>query len=110
MLGPIWKFQYTLCNESYYDVNIRYLHVRPQMYISISPLYEKKEKSINSSAVHNHLPHHSYLPYFDSFCISTNEIKKHLLKIKTSLLIMRAKTSLNRKINFTFFSPMDKVS
>lgn len=67
MLGPIWKFQYTLCNEPCYDVRIRYLHVRSQMYISISPLYEKKDKSINSSTVHNHLPHHNYLLILTAF-------------------------------------------
>ena len=65
----------------------------------MSPLIQKKVKPINNSSVYDHLLHCYYLPSFDNFRISAQEIKKFLLEIKEILLMMRDKPSLSRNIS-----------
>ena len=108
--GAVYKFQYGLCNESYYGESIRHLHIRSGEHIGESPLTGKKVKSSNSRAICNHLYHCNFLPSFDNFSVLAHEYKKYLLEIKESLLIMRDKPSLNRNINSSPLYLFDKVS
>ena len=112
--GDVHKFQYGLCNESYYGDSIRYLDLRPGELIgvspiSVSPLTGKKVKPINNSAVRDHLLHCSYLPSFNNFSILGHQNKTFLLEIKESLLIMGDKPNLNRKLSSTPLYLSDKV-
>ena len=108
--GVVYKFQCGLCNESYYGESIRHLDKRSGEHIGVSPLTGKKVKPVNNSAVRDHLLHRNYLPSFDNFSILAHENKKFLLEIKESLLIMRDKPSLNRKISSAPLYLFDKVS
>ena len=95
----VYKFQCSLCNESYYGKSIRHLDIRSGEHIDVSPLTGKKVKPSNNSAICDHLLHCNFLPSFDNFSVLAHENKKYLLEIKESLLIMRDKLSLNRNIN-----------
>ena len=108
--GVVYKFQCGLCNESYYGDCIRHLDIRSEEYIGVSPLTGKKMKPINNSLVHDHLLHCNYLPSFNNFKILAHENKKFLLEIKDSLLIMRAKPSLNTDISSAPLYLFDKLS
>ena len=76
---------------------MRHLNVRIGEHIGISPLTRKQVKPKNSS-VANHLLPCNHSESYDSFSIQTCENKKFLLELKESLLIMRDKPSLNKKI------------
>ena len=52
--GVVYKYQCRLCNESYYGECVRYLNVRIDEHIGISPLPKKQVKPKNSS-VADHL-------------------------------------------------------
>ena len=95
----VYKFQCSLCNESYYGKSIRHLDIRSGEHIYVSPLTEEKVKPSNNSSVCDHLLHSIFLPSFNNFSILAHENKKCLSEIKESLLIMRDKPSLNRNIN-----------
>ena len=66
-------------------------------HIGISPLTKKQVKPKNSF-VADHLLLCNHSASYDDFSILTRENKKFLLQLKESLLIMRDKPSLNRKI------------
>ena len=108
--GVVYKFQYGLCNESYYGESIRHLDIRSGEHIGVSPLTGKKVKPSNNSAICDHLLHCNFLPSFDNFSVLAHENKKYLLEIKESLIIMRDKPSLNRNINSSPLYLFDKVS
>ena len=40
--GVVYKFQCSLCNESYYGKSNRHLDIRPEKHIGVSPLTEKR--------------------------------------------------------------------
>ena len=96
--GTVYKFQCSLCNESYYGESIRHLDIRSGEHMGVSPLTGKKVKRSSNSAICDHLLHCNFLPSFDNFSVLAHENKKYLLEIKESLLIMRDKPSLNRNI------------
>ena len=108
--GVVYKFQCGLCNESYYGESIRHLDIRSGEHIGVSLLTGKKVKPSNNSAICDHLLHCNFLPSFGNFSVLAHENKKYLLEIKESLLIMRDKPSLNRKINSAPLYLFDKVS
>ena len=85
----VYKFQYGLCNESYYAECVRRLNVRIDEHISISPLTKKQVKPKNFATIQHPMTILVFLRY---------ENKKILLELKESLLIMRDKPSLNRNI------------
>ena len=95
--GVVYKFQCGLCNESCYGECVIHLNVRIGKHIGISPLTRKKVKS-KGSALNDHLLLCNHSPSFENFSVLTKENKKFLLELKESLLIMRDKSSLNRKI------------
>ena len=106
--GDVYKFQYGLCNESYYDECVRHLNVRIGEHIGIPPLTRKKVKR-KGSAVSNHLLLCNHSPSIKSFSVLTKENKKFLLELKESLLIMKYKPSLNRNIRSAPLYLFDKV-
>ena len=91
IFGVVFKFQCSLCNESYYGESIIYLDIRSGEQIGLSP------------AVCDHLLHYNFLLSFDNFDLLVHKSKKYLLEIKDSLLIMRDKPSLDRSINSALF-------
>ena len=99
--GVVYKFQCGLCNESYYDVRIG-------EHIGISPLTRKQVKPTNSFVAH-HLLLCKHSASYDDFSILTRENKKFLLELKESLLIMRAKPSLNRNVTSAPLYLFDKA-
>ena len=103
IFGVVFKFQCSLCNESYYGESITHLDIRSGEQIGLSPLTGKTSKPSNNSAVCDHLLHYNFLPSFDNFDLLVHENKKYLLEIKDSLLIMRDKPSLDRSINSALF-------
>ena len=95
--GVVYKFQFGLCNESYYGECMRHLTVRIGEHIGISPFTRKQVKPKNSS-VADHLLFCNHSASYDDFSILTRENKTFLLELKESLLIMRDKPSSNRNI------------
>ena len=110
MSGVVYKFQCSLCSESYYGESIRHLNIRSGKHIGVSHLTGKKVKVSNNSAVCDHLLHCNFLPSFDDSSSLAYENKMFLLETKESLLIMRDKPSLNRNINSAPLYLFDKVS
>ena len=108
--GVVYKFQFGLCNESYYGESIRHLDIRSGKRIGVSLLTGKKVKPSNNSAICDQLLHCHFLPSFDNFSVLAHENKRYLLEIKESLLIMRDKPSLNRNINSASLCLLYKVS
>ena len=106
--GVVYKFQFGLCNESYYGECVRHLNVKIGEHIGISPLTRKKIKP-KGSAVSDHLLLCNHSPSFENFSVLTKENKKFLLELKESLLIMRDKPSLNRNIRSAPLYLFDKV-
>ena len=80
----VFSFQSGLCNESYYGEYIRHLNVRIGEHIGIC------------SAVKDHLLLCKNFLSFENFSVLTKEIRKFVLELKESFLIMRDKPSLNR--------------
>ena len=108
--GSGYKFQCGLYNEPYLYENISYLDIRSREQMGVSPLTGRKVKTINNSAIRDHLLHYNYLPSFDNFSISAHDNKKLLLEIKETLLLMRDKPSLDRNISSAPLYLFDKVS
>ena len=108
--GSGYKFQCGLYNESYLYENISYLDIRSREQMGVSPLTGRKVKTINNSAIRDHLLHYNYLPSFDNFSILAHDNKKLLLEIKETLLLMRDKPSLDRNISSAPLYLFDKVS
>ena len=106
--GVFYKFQCGLCNESYYGECMRHLNVRIGEHLGVSPLTRKQVKPKNSS-VADHLLFCNHSASYDDFSIATRENKKFLLELKESLLIMRDKPSLNRKITSAPLFLFDKA-
>ena len=92
MSGVVYKFQCSLCSESYYGESIRHLNIRSGKHIGVSRLTGKKVKVSNNSAVCDHLLHCNFLPSFDNFGVLGHGNKKYLLEIKESLLILKSIT------------------
>ena len=61
--GVVYKFQCSLCNESYYDESIRHLDIRSGEHIGMSPLSGKKVKPSNNSAICDHLLQCNFYPF-----------------------------------------------
>ena len=61
------------------------------------------------STVSDHILLCNHSPSFGNFSVLTKENKKFLLELKESLLIMRGKPSLNRKIKPAPLYLFDKV-
>ena len=76
--GVVYKFQYGLCNESYYGECLRHLNVRIGEHIGISPLTKTKVKP-KGSAVSDHMLLCNHSPSFENFSVLTKESKKFLL-------------------------------
>ena len=69
----VYKFQYGICNESYYGESIRHLDIRSGEHIGVSPLTGEKIKLSNNSTVCHHILHYTFLPYFDIFSAHENK-------------------------------------
>ena len=67
--GVGYKFQFGLCNESYYGKVIRHLYTRFWEHIGVSPLTRKKVKPINNSTVRDLSLQCNYLTSSDNFSI-----------------------------------------
>ena len=74
----------------------------------MTPLTEKKVKALNNSAICENLLRCHFSPSFYNFNVLAHKKKRHLLKTKESVLIMREK--LNRNINSATLYLFDKVS
>ena len=61
------------------------------------------------SAVSDHLLLCNHSPSFENFSVLTNENKQFVLELKESLLIMRDKPSLKRKIRSALLYLFHKV-
>ena len=107
--GVVYKLQCSPCNKSYHGKIIRHLDVGSVEHIGVPPLTEKNVKPSNNSAVCDHSVYCIFLPSFERCSILAHDIKKYLLGIKESLLIIRDKSSLNRNINFSPLYLFDKV-
>ena len=103
--GVVYKFQFELCNESYYG---EYLNVRIGEHIGISSLTRKKVKP-KGSAFSDHLLLCNHSPSFENFSALTKENKKFMLELKQILLIMGDKPSLNRNTRSAPLYLFDKV-
>ena len=75
----------------------RHLNVSIGEHIGLSPL-TKKQVKLKCSSVADHLLFCKHSASYDNFSILTCENKKFLLELKESMLILRDKPSLNRKI------------
>ena len=109
----IWsfhRFQWGLCNGSYYGDSIKFLDTRSGENIIVSPFTGKKVKLINNSGALKHFLQCNCVPSFNNFNILAHENKKFFLEIKESFLVMRDKPSLNRDISFELLYLFDKVS
>lgn len=80
----VYKFQRGRCSSSHYGKTDRYLKVRSDSYIGISPLTFNKVKPSVKSSISNHLVfcYHSH-----DFIILAHVTNKFLSEIKESLLI-----------------------
>ena len=80
----VYKFQRGRCSSSQYGKTDRYLKVRSDSYIGISPLTFNKVKPLVKSSISNHLVfcYHSH-----DFIILAHVTNKFLSEIKESLLI-----------------------
>ena len=87
-----------------------HLDMRSGEHISVLSLTGKKVKPSNNSVICDHLLHYNILPSFDNFSVLAHGNKNCLLEIEESLLIMRDKPSLNRKIHSAPLYLFDKVS
>ena len=76
--------------------------------ISESHRWLRKKLSLGS-AVSDHLLPCNHSPSFENFSVITKKNKTFLLELKESLLIMRDKPSLNRKIRSTPLCLFDRV-
>ena len=70
----VYKFQFGLCNESYYGERVRHLNLRIDEHIGISPLTTKQVKPKKSS-VAGHLLFRNHSASYDDFNILTRENK-----------------------------------
>ena len=93
--GMVCKFQWWLCNESYYGECIRHLALRSGEHIDVSSSTNKRAQPKKDSAVSHHLLKCNYSPTFQDFSALCHENKKYLLELKESLLIMRDRPSMN---------------
>ena len=73
--GAVYKFECGICNEFYYDENIRHLDIRSGEHIGVSPLTGKKVKQSNNRAACDHLLHCNFLSSFDSFSVLAHKNK-----------------------------------
>ena len=84
--------------QNYYGECVRHLAVRSGEPIGISPLTNKRVQPRKDSDVCHHFLNYNYSPTFEDFSILCHENKKYLLELKESLLIMRDRPSMNRKV------------
>ena len=91
----VYKFQFGLCNESYYWECVRHLAVRSGEHIGISPLTNKRVRPRKDIVVCHHLLNCNYSPTFEEFSVLCHENKKYLLELKGSLSKMRDRPLMN---------------
>ena len=80
--GVVYRFQYGICNESYYGECVRDVALRTGKHIGISRLTNKRVQSRKHSAVCHHLLNCNYSPTFEDFSILCHENKKYLLNLR----------------------------
>ena len=105
----VYKFQWGICNASYYGETDGHLKVRSGEHIGISPLTFKKVKPLVESSIRDHLLFCNHDPSFDDFTVLAQGTNKFLLEIKQSLLIKRDKPILNKNISSAPLFLFDKV-
>ena len=79
--GVVYKFQFLLCNESYYGECIRHLNVRVGKYIRVSPFTKRQARPKNRS-VANNLLFCNHSASYDNSSILTRDIKKCFTRIE----------------------------
>ena len=93
--GVVYRFQFGLCNESYYGECVRHLALRIGEHIDILRLTNKRVQPRKDSAICHHLLNFNYSPTFEDFSVLFHENKKYFLELKESFLIMIDRTSTN---------------
>ena len=76
-------------------------------HLKITTLTQKKVKP-RASAVSNHL-FYNYSLSFKNHSVLTKENRKFILELKEGLLVMRDKSSLNRKVACVLLSLFERV-
>ncbi|XP_057296240.1 uncharacterized protein LOC130625194 [Hydractinia symbiolongicarpus] len=94
----VYKYQCDGCNAIYYGKTMRHLKVRACEHMAVSALTGKSVKSINPSAVLEHVVFCKNRPSLDNFSIISSASNNFDLELKESLLIRRDKPILNRNI------------
>ena len=97
--GVVYKYTCGRCKSTYYGETDRYLKVRSEEHIGISPLAFKKTKPSKESAIRDHVLNCNNIPSFVEFTILANGNNKFVLEIKESLLIKRDRPVLNNSIS-----------
>ena len=86
------------CNITYYGQTQRHFFVRAYELLSIIPLTDKFVKTLNKSAIFDHVLLDGHKPSFEYFSILLKEKNAFKLQLKKSLLISRDKPILNKNI------------
>ncbi|XP_057299414.1 uncharacterized protein LOC130630029 [Hydractinia symbiolongicarpus] len=83
----VYKYQCDGCNAIYYGKTMRHLKVRACEHMAVSALTGKSVKSINPSAVLEHVVFCKNRPSLDNFSIISSASNNFDLELKESLLI-----------------------
>ncbi|XP_057302827.1 uncharacterized protein LOC130636990 [Hydractinia symbiolongicarpus] len=84
----VYKYQCDGCNAIYYGKTMRHLKVRACEHMAVSALTGKSVKSINPSAVLEHVVFCKNRPSLDNFSIISSASNNFDLELKESLLIL----------------------
>ena len=77
----VYKFQWGLCNESYYGKCVRNLALRSGEHIGVSSSTNKRAQPEKDSAVSHHLLNCNYSSTFHDFSVLCHENKKYILEL-----------------------------
>ena len=94
----IYKCLCSCCNATYYGETERHLFVRASEHLGITPLTQKRLRSLKKSAIIDHILLAGHNVTYDDFSILTAENNVFKLHLKESLLIKKDKPELNRNV------------
>lgn len=94
--GIVYKFQYGLCTECYFEECVDTTVSRSGHHVGILLLTKKRVQPRKSSLLSHLLLNCNYSPSCEAFSVLCHKIKKYLLELKEILFIMRQ--SINQLI------------
>ena len=94
----VYNFKCNICIDIYYGKTKRHLKVIICEHLGITPLTGKKVRSLEESAVFDHIIHTGHNASFDDFETLVKECHEFRLLSRESLLILRDEPPLNRYI------------